>query len=202
VDLHYNPPGIRGEPRYLEGVVKLTKLHGSLEWRYHDRTIVKASLPFGATESHPDVPSNPLDTVMIYPNAAKDYETIMYPYADLFRDMAAAICRPNSALVVYGYGFGDDHINRVIEDFLTIPSTHLVILAFSDPGDRIWTFCDRVGRESQMTLLLGEHFGSLSNLVGLYLPTPAIDPIAFRRSELLSRRATTSPAIPPAAGAI
>jgi hypothetical protein len=28
VDLHYNPPGIRGEPRYLEGVVRLTKLHG------------------------------------------------------------------------------------------------------------------------------------------------------------------------------
>ena len=33
VDLHYNPPGIRGEPRYLEGVVRLTKLHGSLDWR-------------------------------------------------------------------------------------------------------------------------------------------------------------------------
>ena len=34
VDLHYNPPGIRGDPRYLEGVVRLTKLHGSLDWRY------------------------------------------------------------------------------------------------------------------------------------------------------------------------
>jgi hypothetical protein len=33
VDLHYNPPGIRGEPRYLEGVVRLTKLHGSIDWR-------------------------------------------------------------------------------------------------------------------------------------------------------------------------
>jgi len=31
VDVHYNPPGIRGEPRYLEGVAKITKLHGSLE---------------------------------------------------------------------------------------------------------------------------------------------------------------------------
>ena len=26
IDLHYNPPGIRGEPRYLEGVLCLTKL--------------------------------------------------------------------------------------------------------------------------------------------------------------------------------
>lgn len=30
IDMHYNPPGIRGEPRYLEGVVKYTKLHGSM----------------------------------------------------------------------------------------------------------------------------------------------------------------------------
>ncbi|EPB9584259.1 hypothetical protein ACRU1G_005773, partial [Escherichia coli] len=32
VDYHYNPPGIRGEPRYLEGVARFTKLHGSLDW--------------------------------------------------------------------------------------------------------------------------------------------------------------------------
>ena len=32
LDMHYNPPGIRGEPRYLEGVARLTKLHGSLDW--------------------------------------------------------------------------------------------------------------------------------------------------------------------------
>ena len=32
IDLHYNPPGIRGEPRYLEGVARFTKLHGSIDW--------------------------------------------------------------------------------------------------------------------------------------------------------------------------
>ena len=32
VDMHYNPPGIRGEPRYLEGVARFTKLHGSVDW--------------------------------------------------------------------------------------------------------------------------------------------------------------------------
>ena len=30
IDMHYNPPGIRGEPRYLEGVALFTKLHGSM----------------------------------------------------------------------------------------------------------------------------------------------------------------------------
>ena len=72
---------------------------------------------------------------MIYPNAGKDRETAEYPYVELFRDLAAAICRPNATLVLYGYGFGDDHINRIIRDMLTIPSTHLVIIIFSDEGE-------------------------------------------------------------------
>ena len=50
---------------------------------------------------------------MIYPNAAKDVETAYYPYAEVFRDFSATLCRPNSSLVTYGYGFGDDHINRM-----------------------------------------------------------------------------------------
>jgi len=40
IDIHYNPPGIRGEPRYLEGVMRLTKLHGSIDWRYEKDTEV------------------------------------------------------------------------------------------------------------------------------------------------------------------
>ena len=50
---------------------------------------------------------------MIYPNSAKDRETSEYPYVELFRDYAAAVCRPNSVLVTYGYGFGDEHINEI-----------------------------------------------------------------------------------------
>jgi hypothetical protein len=76
---------------------------------------------------------------MIYPNPAKDVETTQYPYAELFRDFAAAVCRPNAVAVTYGYGFGDDHVNRVLLDMLTIPSdgiscrqgTHQVAQKFS-----------------------------------------------------------------------
>lgn len=39
VDYHYNPPGIRGEPRYLEGVARFTKLHGSLDWHEQNGAI-------------------------------------------------------------------------------------------------------------------------------------------------------------------
>jgi hypothetical protein len=189
IDVHYMPPGIRGEPRHLEGVVHLTKLHGSLDWRYDPPRLYRTALPFGADDKHPALPKNPHQSVLIYPNDVKDVETAAYPYADLFRDFSASICQPNSVLVTYGYGFGDDHVNRIIADMLTIPSTHLVIIAWGKkPHERLASFVARVGRMQQITLLVGTHFGDISQLVEHYLPKPAIDPLTMRMAELVERR--------------
>lgn len=189
LDYHYNPPGIRGEPRYMEGVVRLTKLHGSLDWRFDadTRRIYRAETPFGAEEDHPSIPNSPVETVMIYPNPAKDVETTQYPYAELFRDFAAATCKPNSVVVTYGYGFGDDHINRVLLDMLSVPSAHLVVIAF-ELETRIKNFLEQT-RPAQVTVLAGKHFGGLQHLVEDYLPKPALDYITGRMSELLKNRA-------------
>lgn len=190
VDLHYNPPGIRGEPRYMDGVVRLTKLHGSVDWHWREQSIVRESLPFGTLAS----PGSDGSDLMIYPNSAKDFETGYYPYADLFRDFSAALCRPNSVVVTYGYSFGDDHINRVIADMLAIPSTHLLVIAFDDTGDRIARFVTRHGREGQVSLLLGSHYGDLATLVDGVLPAPAADGIAWRRARLLREMPATQAA--------
>lgn len=202
VDLHYNPPGIRGEPRYLEGVVRLTKLHGSIDWSQERdgmgvSRIVRSALPFGADGTHPGLPAE-ADELIIYPNPAKDLETLEYPYAELFRDFAAAACQPNAVLITYGYSFGDDHINRILRDMLTIPSTHLAILSWSDAGGRIPRFCEVVGRDEQITLLIGKHFGDLRTLVEHYLPKPAIDRTTWRMVELVNRR---TPHVSPQRGA-
>ena len=193
IDLHYNPPGIQGEPHYLEGVMRLTKLHGSLDWRSMrgpsgSPEVQRCALPFGAPDNHPEIPSNAREHLLIYPNPAKDVETLEYPYAELFRDFAAAACRPNAVLVTYGYGFGDDHINRVLRDMLSLPSTHLVILSYDDAEDRLRRFYVGSGREEQITLLVGPHFGDLETLVDEYLPQPAIEQATWRMAELLSRR--------------
>jgi len=193
IDMHYNPPGIRGEPRYLEGVVRFTKLHGSIDWINIGRDIRRIGLPFGAEAVDPFFDSPELKGVdalnlMIYPNSAKDRETAAYPYVDLFRDFAAAVCRPNSTLVTYGYSYGDEHINRVIEDMLTIPSTHLVVISYDDPMDRVMNTYYRVSRQAQITLLIGNHLGDLKVLVDHYSPKPAIDRTTIRMAELLKAR--------------
>ncbi len=193
LDMHYNPPGIRGEPRYLEGVTRFTKLHGSVDWVQAGKDIRRVGLPFGAESVEPYLNAPLLKDatahqLMIYPNSAKDRETAAYPYVELFRDFAAATCRPNSTLVTYGYSFGDEHINRIIEDMLTIPSTHLVIISYDDPLERIIKTYEKMGRPSQISLLIGNHLGDLKTLTEHYLPKSAIDKATFRMSELLKQR--------------
>ena len=205
LDMHYNPPGIRGEPRYLEGVARFTKLHGSVDWVETGKDIRRIGLPFGMESvdpflEAPGLAGASLHKLMIYPNAAKDRETSDYPYVELFRDLAAGVCRPNSTLVTYGYSFGDEHINRVVRDMLTIPSTHLVVISRDDPLGRIMKTYEDLGRPSQISLLIGPALADLSTLTESFLPKAAIDKTTFRMSELLRQRFGTEQHAVPSAG--
>lgn len=193
IDMHYNPPGIRGEPRYLEGVARFTKLHGSIDWINTGADIRRVGLPFGSKDienflNSPGIEGADIRKMMIYPNASKDRETTEYPYVELFRDFAAALCRPNSTLVTYGYGFGDDHINRIIRDMLTIPSTHLVIISYDDMDGRIMQKYKEFGRSSQISLIIGNGLADLKTLVDYFLPKPSIDRTSIRMNDLLKQR--------------
>lgn len=190
VDIHYNPPGIRGEPRFLEGVARLTKMHGSIDWQAAGGEVVRQHVSFGDPSAASRVAT---DSLLVYPQPSKDVETGYFPYADLFRDFSAALCRPNSVLVTYGYGFGDDHINRVLRDMLMLASTHLVVISWDHAEGRIQRFIEQCQAGPQVSLLIGSHFGDLRTLVDSYLPRPSIDDVTWRRAHLLQGRA-----IPPA----
>lgn len=187
LDYHYNPPGIRGEPRYVEGVIKYTKLHGSIDWKFDVNSITKLPIEFGVDENTNQIPKSPKDFSVIYPNSSKGMDTAYFPYSELFRDFSSSVCRPNSVVVTYGYGFGDTHINRVIEDMLTLPSTHLVIISFDNASGRIQKLYEKMN-PAQVTLIVGNHIGSLQNLVENYLPKAAIDRIQERLVKTLEKR--------------
>lgn len=186
IDYHYSPPGTVRDPRHLDGVFRLTKLHGSIDWEWEaeSRRIVRAALPFGRA------PATASRDTLIYPNASKDVETTHYPYADLFRDMSAALCRPHSVLITYGYSFGDDHINRVIKDMLTIPSTHLLIISWDDPSKRIRKFAQDHRRLGQVSLLIGPTIAGLPALIGCWLPSPSAEFLLQRRAQIYRQRDT------------
>lgn len=186
VDYHYAPPGAIRDPRHLDGVIRLTKLHGSLDWRWDpaSRRVLRVPQPFGQSST-----SSPTD-LLIYPNAAKDVETTFYPYTDLFRDFSAALCRPHTALVTYGYSFGDDHLNRVIEDMLTIPSSHLLIISWDDPGERIARFARDSHRLGQISLMIGPLMAGLPSLVDRWLPWPSAEFLLQGRARIYRDRST------------
>ena len=186
VDYHYSPPGTVRDPRHLDGVMRLTKLHGSLDWRWDpdNRRVLRIPLPFGAAST------GAAADLLIFPNAAKDVETTFHPYADLSRDFSAALCRPHTALVTYGYSFGDDHLNRVIKDMLTIPSTHLLIISWDDASGRIARFAQDHRRLGQISLMIGPSMASLPALVGRWLPWPSAEFLLQRRAQIYRDRST------------
>src|SRR5690625_6379042 len=70
---------------------------------------------------------------------------------------------------------------------MTNPSTHLVILSYDKADGRVENFVDRCN-PSQLTLLIGEHFGDLKTLVENYLPKSAIDRISKRQAKVMEVR--------------
>jgi hypothetical protein len=192
IDMHYNPPGARGEPRYLEGVLHFGKLHGSLDWKWsEDMGVYRAVAPFGVELG--SSPSPWARSALIYPKSTKDIETQLYPYAELFRDFASAVCRPHSVLFTFGYGFGDSHINRIIQDMLTIPSAHLVVCSF-DPLQSIDNCLGDFTNNPQVSAFIGPENATLSAIASR-LPRLSSEPLIRRQGSFRSTFEAATPAV-------
>ena len=59
------------------------------------------------------------------------------PYADLFREFQSRIVREQSVLITVGFAFGDEHINNIIYQALTIPTFRLIMFAAPDSAGEI-----------------------------------------------------------------
>ena len=107
----------------VDGFVYLCKLHGSVSWTEDGH---------GLFPIREQWPSSGAAKVMIYPTPAKQNSSLGSPYADLFREFQFRIVREQSVLVTAGYAFGDEHINNIIYQALTVPTFRLII--FADPA--------------------------------------------------------------------
>lgn len=109
-----------------ESFVYLCKLHGSVNWVEES----KGLFPIREIQS----PSATSGRLMIYPTPAKQSASFGSPYADLFREFQSRVVREQSVLFVIGYSFGDEHVNNIIFQALTVPSFRMV--AFIAPESR------------------------------------------------------------------
>lgn len=138
--------------------IHLLKLHGSLGW-YECKTDGVRRCDFGM---EPPVGTNRL---MVPPQRRKAAETMIPPYSALwsaFRGCLAHNDTPINRLVCIGYGFGDEHVNAVIENALA--RTDFTVLIFTkELSPAAWT---RWSVKSNV-IVVTENQCSLKGITGL-----------------------------------
>lgn len=136
-DLGYRNTQARGEARFGVYNIYLAKLHGSLSWREEAEQVyeVQAFLAGQHIEKFLDDPAQTELGLMVMPRAAKYMQTVGYVLGELFRRFSEFLSRPQAALVVCGYGFGDEHINRLLRSALLNPTLQLVVYFPGFTGD-------------------------------------------------------------------
>jgi len=105
---------------------------------------------------------------MLYPSPLKYGEILGLPYSELFRRFGNAIIQPQSILFTIGYGFGDEHVNTLIRQALSIPSFTLVII---DPNPKS-DFFNRIKelKDERVWTITGAGLGEFSNFIQKLLP--------------------------------
>lgn len=127
-DLGFRNVQARGEARFGVYNIYLAKLHGSLTWKQQDDNFYElpatqawteiSAFIGGASDEH---------NYLVLPRAAKYLQTVGYILGELLRRFAEFMARPQTTLIIAGYGFGDEHINRLIRSALLNPTLQLVI---------------------------------------------------------------------------
>ena len=141
LDVYYPGDVAEGRVRRFDKFLQFYKLHGSIHWHvdsdgtFHARhrdlsfaKIYREATPEGKAEllNTPDYTS--IESFGILPTSQKFSKTLDNPYAHLFRLFHARLNQPQTFLIVAGYGFGDDHVTRLIETALTNPSLVMLVV--------------------------------------------------------------------------
>lgn len=119
----------------IDSFIYLFKIHGSVNWVEVEETnklfkvqeLQSVNFDFLSDKKN----------LMIYPSPIKQNASLGSPYSDLFREFQKRIAQNQSVLITMGYSFGDEHINNLIYQALTIPTFRLVVFsdtAFTDSG--------------------------------------------------------------------
>ena len=106
----------------LDNLVYFLKLHGSLNWH----AVEGGLFPI---EERPISENEGGEAMLIYPTPAKQSASFAAPYSDIFREFQTKVVQEQSVLVTIGYGFGDEHVNNIIYQALTIPTFRLIVFA-------------------------------------------------------------------------
>ncbi len=149
LDIYYPGDISEGRVRRFDKFLQFYKLHGSIHWHEDRDRRYRAqhrSLSFArpyreaSTEEKAEMlQSADFDHIRsfgILPTSKKMTKTLDMPYAHLFRLFHARLNQPQTFLMVIGYGFGDEHVTRIIETALMNPSLVMFVVE-PNPGSPV-----------------------------------------------------------------
>lgn len=118
----------RGEARFGVYNIYLAKLHGSLTWSERAGEIYERAAAASYQELNSFLQGDPtLAQTMVFPRAAKYMETVGFVLGELLRRFSEYLVRPQTSILISGYGFGDEHLNRILLSALQNPTLQLVV---------------------------------------------------------------------------
>lgn len=127
-DLGFRNTQARGEARFGVYNIYLAKLHGSLTWKEESDQLfeVQASNAWEDIRKFRDGETNQLG-YLVLPSAAKYIQTVGFVLGEMLRRFSEFLARPQTSLIIAGYGFGDEHINRLLRSALLNPTLQIVV---------------------------------------------------------------------------
>lgn len=141
LDIYYPGDVSEGRVRRFDKFLQYYKLHGSIHWRIDETDQYRAQhqdLAFAKPYRDADAKGKAeklqakefasLQSFGIMPTCQKFTQTLDMPYAHLFRLFHARLNQPQTLLIVAGYGFGDEHVTRIIETALMNPSLIMLVV--------------------------------------------------------------------------
>lgn len=206
-DLGFRNTQARGEARFGVYNIYLAKLHGSLTWKEENGQVFEVAAPLAyqrVTDFMNERDGSELG-LMVMPRAAKYRDTIGYVLGELFRRFAEFMSKPQSCLILCGYGFGDEHINRLIRSALLNPTLQLVIYFADFHGDPTDKNLPPPLRKllslnnPRVTVVGGGPTHAYIDSLARHLPDPLIYDEDMRRFEKALRdeeRSTQEPSLP------
>ena len=139
LDVYWPGEVAEGRVRRFDKFLHFYKLHGSIHWQIRNGELrarhtdlapfeqIRALEPaLRAVEL--EAQTQHLSPIGILPTANKFVQTLATPFAHIFRAFQIRLSVPQTFLLVLGYGFGDDHVTRLIETALMNPSLIMLVI--------------------------------------------------------------------------
>ena len=143
---------IHHEENFYKKVFQLYKIHGSVNWRFDP---VKKEITKDTEKG---------SRVLIYPNSSKFERSFEMPFFEMISRLQTVLRSENTTLFIVGYGFGDEHINRIIEESINNNlNLEVFIIKPTIGGEKIEEYIEKVNKGSKNIHLISSSFEQFAN---------------------------------------